>query len=89
MTWYFDPSGETFDLYDHTGSKVRSNVQMADPSWQDFDAGIDPGAPPELRQEMRDIWEQEANLGNSPVMSVYAGKTLMHMMDGPIEEGTP
>lgn len=80
MTWHFDPSGETFDLYDHTGNLVASDVPFSG-SWSDY--------PPEVTAKMREIWEGEVNLGNSPVMSEYAGRLLMHMVEGDIEGGTP
>lgn len=34
MTWYFDPSGETFDLYDHNGDLVAEGVVFSG-SWTD------------------------------------------------------
>jgi hypothetical protein len=32
MTWHFDVSGDTFDLYDHNNDRVRSNVSFSG-SW--------------------------------------------------------
>jgi hypothetical protein len=35
MTWYFDPAGETFDLYAPDGTQVASDVPFSG-SWADY-----------------------------------------------------
>ncbi|WP_121820045.1 hypothetical protein [Halostella salina] len=43
--------------------------------------------PDDVKTVMRDTWEENANLGNSPVMDVRAGYILMDMATEDIELG--
>jgi hypothetical protein len=43
MTWYFDPDGETVDLYDPDGALVTEDRPFSG-SWSDYPTELDPVA---------------------------------------------
>jgi len=81
MTWYYQIQDDNsrMDIYDHTGTNVQT--------LQNDGSGF--SVPEDVHAVMRDVWEQEANLGSSPVMTKYAGEILMHMVTQDIEQGVP
>jgi hypothetical protein len=76
MTWYFDPSGTTVDIYDHTGALVAEDREFSG-SWSD-----PPGYPQVVLEVMRESMD-----GNQP--SAYNQTLLADAATGNIEEGTP
>jgi hypothetical protein len=81
MTWYFDPSGTTFDLYDHTGTKVRKNVEFGGTWSGDFPRNA-------VFDEMYDVTQQSyADAGG--VVDEYVLLVLAEALFEQIEEGTP
>lgn len=83
MTWYYQKSNDsqTIDVYEDDAEFTGLVTTLTHgPPW-DY--------PDDIKQVMREAWEQEANLGNSPVMNVRAGYILMDMVQENIEEGTP
>lgn len=80
MTWYFDPTKETFDLYDHEGTLVASGVEFSG-SWSD---------PPGYQQAVLDQMSTMAR--DYYATNGWDGYLLAAMADvwfGQIEEGTP
>lgn len=77
MTWYFDPSGTSLDVYDHDGVKVASGREFVG-SWR----GRFPSEVLTIMQE-----QAEAAIANSN--NEYAIKTVLEMAGENIEEGTP
>lgn len=81
MTWYFDPSGRTIDVYDHTGSLVREDVEFGG-SWEgDFPRNV-----------LLDIMYQEAKASYNDAggaVTQYVLLTLAEATFEQIEEGTP
>lgn len=74
MTWYFDPSGTTMDVYDHTGDRVATGREFGG-SWSgDF--------PDEVLVVMRETMK-----GNQP--SAYNQTLLADAATENIEQGTP
>lgn len=83
MTWYYDISGNgNMDVYedDPEFSGLVTTVQNGGDGFE---------LPGDVKSVMRATWEDNANLGNSPVMDVRAGYILMDMATNDIEEGTP
>lgn len=79
MTWYLDPD---------TGDVIEDNPEVSSP--QTHATLSEPyHTSDDVLAVMQDVWETEANLGNSPVMSVRAGYILMDMIQENIERGTP
>lgn len=74
MTWYFDPSGTTMDVYDHEGDLVAEEYEFSG-SWTD-------GYPNEVLTVMRETME-----GDQP--SAYNQSLLADAATGNIEQGTP
>lgn len=74
MTWYLDKESNNYDVYDHNGDVVGQ---------------ADEASTGEVKRIMRETFETEANLGNSPVLNQYAGQILVHWIDGDIEFGSP
>jgi hypothetical protein len=83
MTWYFDPSGTTMDVFDHTGAKVREDYEFSG-AW----SGQHPDAIPKI---MREEAEANSNVGsgNAPIATEYAVLTLLDWLAEDIEKGTP
>lgn len=81
MTWYFDPERETFDLYDHEGTKVREDVEFGGGWSGDFPRDA-------VFSEMYDIAaESYADAGGSA--DEYTLLVLAEALFEQIEEGTP
>lgn len=76
MTWFFDPSGNTIDVYDHEGTIVVEDRAFSG-SWDD-----PPGYPQEVLTVMREAME-----GDQP--SAYNQSLLADAATDNIEEGTP
>lgn len=76
MTWYFDPSGTTLDVYDHTGSKVASNREFSG-VWSNF--------PDEVLTVMQEEAE-DAVANNDTTRALYC---VAYAAFEDIEEGTP
>lgn len=74
MTWYFDPSGDTMDVYDHTGAKVASG--------REFGGGWNGDYPSEVLDVMYENLE-----GDQP--SAYNQSLIAAASCEQIEEGTP
>ena len=72
MTIIWDDNGDG-TVYDHNGAAIGT---------------VDPTTtyryPGDIQSVLSDTFREEANLGNSPVMSVYAGELLMQKADGDI-----
>lgn len=84
MTWYYDihDDGSAMDVYEDDTEFTGKITTL-----QNDGSGF--RLPGDVRAVMRDTWETEAGLGNSPVMSVRAGAILMDMVTDNIEAGTP
>lgn len=84
MTWYYDISddGSIMDIYEDDAEFTGKITTL-----QNDGSGF--RIPDEVRDVMRETWEKEANLGNSPVMSARAGQILMDMECECIEKGVP
>lgn len=80
MTWHFDPSGDTFDLYDHTGAEVSSDIPLSG-GWPD-----PPGYPQEVLDEMNSLARDyyATNGWDSYLLAAMADVWFNQ-----IEEGTP
>lgn len=80
MTWYFDPSGATFDLYDHEGAQVATAVPF-DGTWPN-----PPGYPQAVLDEMNGLARSyyAANGWDDYLLAAMADVWF-----GQIEEGTP
>jgi len=76
VTWYFDPSGETVDVYDHEGSLVAEGKEFYG-SW----SGV-----PDVVFTVMDEQAVEA-FQNGDTM--YVLQTLRHGAFELIEEGNP
>lgn len=74
MTCYFDPNGETVDVYDHEGTLVGESVEFSG-SWS--------GAYP---REVLDVL-YSARDGDAP--NAYNQELLFCLAAEQIEEGTP
>lgn len=85
MTWYFDPTDTTMDVYDHTGTLVAEAVEFGG-SW----TGAYPTA---IRDVMLDHAREQSNLGDanseSPAASAYTVETMLALLADDIERGTP
>ena len=72
MTIIWDDDGDG-TVYDHNGHEIGT---------------IDPEKPyvypSDVQTLVSDVWREEADLGNSPVMSIYAGELLIRKVDGDI-----
>jgi len=84
MTWYYDIAD------DYSSMKIYED----DPEFTGkIDTLQNDGSgfriPDDVRDVMRETWEQEASLDNSPVMSTRAGHILMDMQCECIKEGVP
>jgi len=75
MTWYYDPHDGQIDVYDHEGTLVTSNIDVAG-GWGDR------GFPDEVLVVMRDNME-----GDQP--SAYNQALLADAATENIEQGTP
>lgn len=80
MTWYFDPSGQTFDLYDHEGALILSDVPF-DGTWS-----TPPGYPQEVLDEMNTL---ARNYYATNGWDGYLLSALADVWFEQIEEGTP
>lgn len=83
MTWYYQESedGQTVDVYEDDAEFTGLVTTLEHgPPWT---------FPDDIKQVMRETWEEEASLGNSPVMNTRAGHILMDLATENIEEGTP
>lgn len=76
MVWHFDPSGNTMDVYDHTGSLIAEDVTFSG-SWN-----TPPGYPEEIIDVMRDQFNPSSN-------PVYSLNLLFDLLIGDIRKGTP
>lgn len=84
MTWRYDiaDDGSSMDIYEDDPAFTGKIDTL-----QNDGSGLT--IPDDVQAVMRATWEQEANLGNSPVMTVRAGHILMDMVTEDIEAGTP
>lgn len=83
MTWFYNITDDgSMEIYEDDGENTRL-IKTLENDGSGFTI------PNDVREVMRETWEQEANLGNSPVMSVRAGKILMDMQCDCIERGIP
>lgn len=84
MTWYYNRAdgGSRVDIYEDD-SEFTGKITTLQNDGSGFKI------PHDIREVMRETWEKEANLGNSPVMSVRAGQILMDMQCDCIKEGVP
>jgi hypothetical protein len=76
MTWYFDPSGTTMDVYDHTGAIVREGYEFGG-GWT--------GTPDIVYEIMAD--EARKAVGNGNI--AYAAEVFADGIADNIEQGTP
>jgi hypothetical protein len=76
VTWYFDPSGTTVDIYDHTGSLVAEGREFAG-IWSDY--------PDVVATVVTEEVTQAIDTGNLPYALVAVGDLAAEN----IEEGTP
>lgn len=76
MTWYFDPTGTTMDVYDHEGALVAQDRSFSG-RWSD-----PPGYPDEVLEVMRESFQT-----GGP--SAYNQALLRDAATENIEEGTP
>lgn len=77
MTWRYKlTDAGNLSIYDHNGDHITT--LMNDGSGFEI--------PGDIEDVMRQEWEASANLGESPVMDIYAGEVLMRMATGDIEE---
>lgn len=84
MTWYYDiaDGGSQMDIYEDD-PEFTGLIETLQNDGSGF------RHPDDIKQVMRETWEQEANLGSSPVMNVRAGHILMDLATDDIERGTP
>lgn len=80
MTIWFDASYETFDLYDHTGVEIASDVPYS-PPWSDS-----PGYPEEVLDKLYDV-ATDYYAANG--WDDYLLQLLADVWFDQIEEGTP
>jgi len=76
MTWYYNPSAETVDVYDHTGTLVRESVGFSS-TWSDV--------PEPVYDCMADAAREAAAGGNLE----YAAEVFGDAIADDIEEGQP
>jgi len=76
MTWHFDPSGKTIDVYDHTGTQVASDRPFSG-VWSDI-----PG-------EVLAVMNEQAVAAFESGDTLYTLQTLRHAAFELVEEGTP
>lgn len=77
MTWYFNPSGTTVDVYDHTGTLVASGREFSG-RWTD--------EPPQV---VYDVMDEEAVSAYENGDTMRMLQCLRHGAFGLVEEGTP
>lgn len=84
MTWHYDiaDDGSSMAIYEDDPA-FTGQVDTLQNDGSGFTI------PDDIHAVMRAAWEQEATLGNSPVMSARAGYILMDMVTGDIAEGQP
>lgn len=76
MTWFFDLSGETMDVYDHNGNLVQADIDIGG-SW----VGDYPNGVLELMADTaNEEWEND---------QPYARRCVTQAIREDIEEGTP
>jgi hypothetical protein len=76
MTWYFDPAGDTVDVYAPDGTQVAAGVSVSG-SWSDSPDAIEP----EIRQ---------AILGVDLSLDLQkALRWTLEWVEGDIQKGTP
>lgn len=78
MTWYFNPSNTTMDVYDHTGALVAQDREFGGAWSGDF---------PDKVLEVMDETAVEEFQANG--ITIYALQCLRHGAFELIEEGTP
>jgi len=76
MTWYFDPSSDSIDVYDHTGALVAEGRAFSG-AWS--------GTPDMVYEVMADEARKAAAAGNLE----YAAAVFADGIADDIEEGTP
>lgn len=76
MTWLFDPSGTTMDVYDHEGTLVASDRSFSG-RWTD---------PPGFPDEVLDVMQESFQTGGP---TAYNQQLLRDAALNNIEEGTP
>jgi len=76
MTWHFDPTGTTVDIYDHTGALVAVRLPFPG-SWSDV--------PDVVYEVMADEARKTAAAGDLE----YAAAVFADGIADDIEEGTP
>lgn len=76
MTWYFDPEGETVDLYDPDGEVVAEGVEFSG-SWSEYPRG-------ELRDEVAGHLASGA-----PANTEQAILWAFDWLAGDVQEGQP
>jgi hypothetical protein len=76
MTWYFDPAGETFDLYAPDGTQVASDVPFSG-SWADYPDPLPAAALNHIRDSI------------GTIETATAIDWLGQLIAGDIEQGTP
>lgn len=77
MTWYFQPNGDTMDVYDHNGLMVKNNYEFGG-TWED-------AFPDEVLDIMNEQARQAINNGDTD----YALLTLADAAFEQIEHGVP
>lgn len=84
MTWYYDifDDGGEMDVYEDD-PEFTGVVKTIKNDGSGFDI------PSDVKAVMRGVWEDEANLGKSPVMDVRSGHIMMDMITEDIREGVP
>jgi len=76
MTWYFSPSSESLDVYDHTGTLVREDVGFSG-AWSDV--------PDPVYNCMADAAREAAARGDL----AYAAEVFADAIADDIQEGRP
>jgi len=76
MTWYYTPTGETLDVYDHTGTLVRESVAFSG-AWSNV--------PDPVYNCMADAAREAAARGDLE----YAAEVFADAIADDIKEGTP
>lgn len=84
MTWYYSLANDdsSMEIYE---DDPEFTGQIA--TLQNEGSGF--RLPNDIQTVMRETWEAEANLGNSPVMNVRAGHILIDLVTENIKEGKP
>lgn len=84
MTWHFDPTNQTADVYDHTDSVVATDVPVT--SWTIDNDGNIQDPPTSVLQVMEDeiVAEFQANGTSNRFLQILRDAVFLN-----IQEGTP